>query len=34
MSQTAEERWGAPLAVPTICSAVGLILAQDAFGVR
>ena len=35
MSQAAEERWGAPLAVPTMTwSAFGLILAQGAFGVR
>ena len=35
MSQAAEERWGAPLAVPTtIWSAFGLVLAQGGFGVR
>ena len=35
MSQAAEEKWGAPLAVPTTTlSALGFTLAQGAFGVR
>ena len=35
MSQAAEDKWGAPVAVPTmILSALGFTLAQGTFGVK